>query len=161
MELRSMLRASLAAGLSAIALGALAQQPPPQYGLAMSIESAKKAAAAAVAEARKINSPSVIAITDPAGDLIYLERMDNTQPASVSIAIGKAKSAARFRRPTKVFTDRLAAGDTYLLGLEGANVVPGGLPIVMGGKLVGAIGVSGGTGAQDVEAASAGAAALK
>jgi glc operon protein GlcG len=159
MQLKAMVRTVLAAALGAIALGALAQQPP-QYGLAMSLESAKKAAAAAVAEARK-NAPSVVAITDPAGDLIYLERMDNTQPASISIAIGKAKSAARFRRPTKAFTDRLAAGDTYLLGLEGANVVPGGIPIVAGGKLVGAIGVSGGTGAQDVEAASAGAAVVK
>jgi uncharacterized protein GlcG (DUF336 family) len=104
-----------------------------------------------------------IAITDPNGDLIYFERMDNTQIGSINIALGKARTAAKFKRPSKVFQDLLAKGDnfTYLLGLEGAMQVQGGLPIVMDGKIVGAIGVSGATGDQDSQCATAGLEALK
>ncbi len=104
-----------------------------------------------------------IAVTDTAGQLVYFERMDNTQTGSINIAIGKARSAAQFRRPTKVFQDLIAKGSefTYLLGLEGASVVQGGIPIVIDGRIVGAIGVSGATGAQDVQVAEAGLAGLK
>jgi uncharacterized protein GlcG (DUF336 family) len=104
-----------------------------------------------------------IAVVDPNGDLIYFERMDNTQVGSVHIAIRKAQTAAKFKRPSKSFQDALAKGDsfTYLLGLEGAMPVQGGLPIVMDGKIVGAIGVSGATGDQDSQCAQAGLDALK
>jgi uncharacterized protein GlcG (DUF336 family) len=104
-----------------------------------------------------------IAVTDPAGNLVLFEKMDGTQTGSINIAIGKARSAAQFKRPTKVFQDLLAKGDnfTYLLGLEGAVPVQGGIPIVVNNQIVGAIGVSGGTGDQDTEVAVAGLAALK
>ena len=99
---------------------------------------------------------------DGAGDLVYFERMDATQAGSVTIAIDKARSAARFKRPTKAFQDTLAAGGEgwRVLGLNGAVPVEGGVPLVVDGKIVGAIGVSGGTSAQDGQCARAGAAAV-
>ena len=155
-------RLALAFVLSLFALGAFAQGPLP-YGAPISLENAKKVAAATAAEARKNGWFMGIAITDPNGDLIYFERMDNTQIGSINIALGKAKTAAKFKRPSKVFQDLLAKGDnfTYLLGLEGAMPVQGGLPIVMDGKIVGAVGVSGATGDQDSQCATAGLEALK
>jgi glc operon protein GlcG len=104
-----------------------------------------------------------VAIVDAAGDLVYFERMDNTQLGSVNIAIAKARSAARFKRPTKVFQDMLAAGGDQLrvMGLEGAVPVEGGFPLVMAGKIVGAIGVSGGTSPQDSQCAKAAADLVK
>jgi uncharacterized protein GlcG (DUF336 family) len=151
---------AVAASIAVFSSGALAQQP---YGMNVSVDVAKKAAAAAVAEARKNNWFMAIAVTDTAGALVYFERMDNTQHGSINVALGKARSAAQFRRPTKVFQDLVAKGSefTYLLGLEGASVVQGGIPIVQDGRIVGAIGVSGGTGPQDVQVAEAGLAALK
>jgi uncharacterized protein GlcG (DUF336 family) len=149
--------------LALFTLGAAAQQGPVAYGAPISLDNAKKAAAAAAAEARKNNWQMGIAVVDPNGDLIYFERMDNTQIGSINIALGKARTAAKFKRPSKVFQDLLAKGDnyTYLLGLEGATPVQGGLPIVMDGKIVGAIGVSGATGDQDSQCATAGLEALK
>jgi uncharacterized protein GlcG (DUF336 family) len=142
---------------------AVAQQAPLAYGAPISLENAKKAAAATAAEARKNGWFMGIAVVDPNGDLIYFERMDNTQIGSVRIALRKAETAAKFKRPSKVFQDLLAKGDnfTYLLGLEGAMPVQGGLPIVMDGRIVGAIGVSGATGDQDTQCAQAGLEALK
>lgn len=144
------------------ASSALAQMPNP-YGAPISLENAKKAAAAAVAEARKNNWLMAVAITDPAGDLVYFERMNGTQTGSVNVAIGKARSAALYKRPTKVWYDAVAAGGAGLrvLGLEGAVPIEGGLPLVVDGKLVGAIGLSGGTGAQDGQCAQAGADSVK
>ena len=157
------MRIVLAFVLSLFALGAAAQQGPLPYGAPISLDNAKKAAAATAAEARKNGWFMGIAVVDPNGDLIYFERMDNTQIGSINIALGKARTAAKFKRPSKVFQDLLAKGDnfTYLLGLEGAMPVQGGLPIVMDGKIVGAIGVSGATGDQDSQCAEAGLAALK
>ncbi len=149
----------MAAFLLAFASSAAAQAPPP-YGAPISLENAKKAAAA-VAEARKNNWSEAVAITDIAGNLVYFEKMDGTHNASSNIAIGKSRSAAIFQRPTKAFGDRLAAGDTYLLRLEGAVPIEGGVPIVMEGKIVGGIGVSGGTVQQDGVVATAGANAVK
>lgn len=160
MFLKLVTRTALTVVLAVLAGGAAAQAPLP-YGAPISIDNAKKVAAAAAAEAHKINVPEVIAITDPAGILVYLEKMDGTQNASGPIAIGKARSAAQFRRSTNAFADRLKAGDTYLLSLEGAVLVPGGFPIVMGGKIVGGIGTSGGSGDQDSAASQAGVNALK
>jgi len=104
-----------------------------------------------------------IAVVDPAGDLVYFEKMDNTQAASAAIAIDKARSSARFKRPTKAMQDVLAAGGEGLrfLVLQGAIPAEGGVPIVMDGKIVGAVGASGGAGNQDAQTAGAGAAAVK
>jgi uncharacterized protein GlcG (DUF336 family) len=156
------IRLAFAFALSLFALGALAQAPLP-YGMPVSLDNAKKAAAATAAEARKNGWFMGIAVVDTNGDLIYFERMDNTQVGSVLIAIRKAQTATKFKRPSKVFQDNLAKGDafTYLLGLEGAMPVQGGLPIVADGKIVGAIGVSGATGDQDSQCAQAGIDALK
>ena len=114
-------------------------------------------------EARKNQWAMAVAIVDTHGELVYFERMDETQVGSVDIAIAKARSAARFKRATKTFQDALAAGGEGLriLGLDGAVPVDGGLPLVVGGKIVGAIGMSGGTSVQDGQAAAAGAASLK
>lgn len=159
----NVVRLACAVVLSLFALGAVAQQAPLPYGAPISLENAKKAAAATAAEARKNGWFMGIAVVDPNGDLIYFERMDNTQIGSVHIALRKAETAAKFKRPSKVFQDLLAKGDnfTYLLGLEGAMPVQGGLPIVMDGRIVGAIGVSGATGDQDTQCAQAGLEALK
>jgi uncharacterized protein GlcG (DUF336 family) len=133
------------------------------YGTPINVETARKVAAPALAEARKNGWTMAVAIVDPAGDLVYFERMDDTQVGSVDVAIAKARSAARFKRPTRVFQDALAAGGDGLriLALQGAVPVEGGVPLVMDGRIVGAIGMSGGTSAQDGQAAAAGVAALK
>jgi glc operon protein GlcG len=129
------------------------------YGLPITIESAKKAAMPALAEARKNQWTMAVAVVDTAGDLVYFEKMDGTQSGSVDVAIDKARSAARFKRPTKAFQDTLAAGGEGLrvLALKGAVAVEGGVPIAIDGKIVGAIGVSGGTSPQDGQCARAGA----
>ena len=131
---------------------------PNPYGMPVAGENAKKIAAAALAEARKNNWTMAAAIVDPAGDLVYFEKLDGTQAASVNIAVDKARSAARFKRPTKALQDVLAAGGEglRLLTLQGAVPVEGGLPLLIDGKIVGAIGVSGGTSAQDGQCAKAG-----
>ena len=141
---------------------ALAQMPTV-YGLPINLDAGKKAAASAIAEARKNNWTMAIAITDIGGDLVYFEKMDGTQTGSVRVALGKARSAVLFKRPTKVFQDVVAAGGEGLriLALEGAVPIEGGLPLLMDGKIVGAIGVSGGTSQQDGVAAKAGADTLK
>lgn len=153
------------AGASLIVLCAAhasAQMPNP-YGMSISGEAAKKAAAAALAEARKNNWTMAAAIVDTAGDLVYFERVDGTQAASTLIAMDKARSAVRFKRPTKALQDVLAAGGEGLriLALQGAVPVDGGIPLVMDGKIVGAIGLSGGTSTQDGQCAKAGADAIK
>jgi uncharacterized protein GlcG (DUF336 family) len=144
--------------------GAAAQAPapPPPYGPPIGIADAKKAAAAAITEVAKVGSaPDAIAIVDHGGFLIYFERMDNTMLGSVEIAIEKARSAALFRRPTKVWADALAGGRSAILALRGAVPLEGGEPIISGGKIVGAVGASGGTTQQDDQVAKAGAAAIK
>jgi len=137
---------------------ALAQMPNV-YGLSINLDTAKKIAASAIAEARKNNWTMAVAITDIGGDLVYFEKMDGTQTGSVRVALGKARSAALFKRPTKAFQDAVAAGGDglRLLRLEGAVPIEGGLPLLMDGKIVGAIGVSGGTSQQDGVTAKAGA----
>ena len=134
---------------------------PQPYG-AIALEAAKKVAAPALAEASRNNWAMAVAVVDSAGDLVYFERMDATQTGSVVVAIDKARSAALFKRPTKAFQDMLAAGGEgwRVLGLQGAVPVEGGVPIVIDGKIVGAIGVSGGTSPQDGQCARAGADAM-
>ena len=122
------------------------------------MESAKRAAAAAIAEAQRNGWTMAVAIVDGAGDLVYFEKMDDTQTGSVDVSIAKARSAARFKRPTKIFQDSLTATPDGLriLGIDGAVPVEGGVPLVIAGKIAGAIGVSGGTSAQDGQCAKAG-----
>lgn len=160
------LKRSLAAlALSVAAFGQTPLVPPPNvpYGISISADSAKKLAAAAIAEARKNNWAMAVAVVDTGGYLVYFERMQDTQLGSVEVAIEKAKSAALFRRPTKSFQDTLAAGGAglRLLGLTGAIPVEGGIPIIVDGKLVGAVGASGGSSDQDGRTAQAGVAAMK
>ncbi len=144
------------------AASASAQAPPP-YGNAINLEQAKKALAGAEAEARKNNWSVVIAILDSGGQLVLLQRMDNTQWGSVAVAQDKARSAVAYRRPTKVFSDALAQGgaSVRLLNLSGASLIEGGIPIVVDGKIVGGIGVSGVTAQQDHQVGQAGVDALK
>jgi uncharacterized protein GlcG (DUF336 family) len=152
-------------GVVVLALSAAtaAAQLPNPYGAPINGDNAKKVAAAALAEARKNGWTMAAAVVDPAGDLVYFEKLDGTQAASVNIAVDKARSSARFKRPTKALQDQVAAGGDGLriLGLPGAVPVEGGVPILVDGKIVGAIGMSGGTSAQDGQCASAGAAIFK
>jgi glc operon protein GlcG len=145
-----------------VVASAVAQMPNP-YGTAISLENAKKAAAPALAEAAKNNWRVAVAIVGPGGTLIYYEKMDNTQLGSAEVAIDKARTAALFKRPTKAFQDALAAGGEGLriLTLKGVVAAEGGIPLVMDGKIVGAIGVSGATSAQDAQCAKAGADTIK
>ena len=152
--------------LLAVAAGTLsfaAQAQVPQYGTSINLEQARKAIAAGQAEARKNSWPVAIAIVDTAGNLVAYEKMDNTQTASILVAIDKGRSAAIYRRPTKVFEDLVAKGGAGVraLNLRDASVVDGGLPIVVDGKVIGGIGVSGVAGDQDGMVAKAGADALK
>jgi glc operon protein GlcG len=132
---------------------------PDPYGAPIGGDDAKKAAAAAIAEARRNNWTMAVAVVDTGGHLVYFEKMDGTQTGSVAVAISKARSAALFMRPTKAFQDMLAGGGDGLraLGLEGSIPVEGGMPLVAGGKTVGAIGLSGGASSQDGQCAKAGA----
>ncbi len=117
-------------------------QQPPTYGAPLTLEQAKKAMAAAEAEAAKNNLVMVIAIVDNTGHLQMLLKMDNASYGSIRVATGKARTAFEFRQPTKNLHDRLNAGTaTHLLTISGATLIEGGLPIVVGGKIVGAIGV--------------------
>ena len=127
---------------------------------ALTLEAAKKVAAAAEAEAKKNNWQMVIAIVDDGGHLVYLQRLDDTQYGSVSVAITKANSAIAFKRPTKAMEDALAGGRMAILGIPGFIPSEGGVPLVMDGKIIGAVGVSGGTAPQDGQVGRAGAAAL-
>jgi glc operon protein GlcG len=135
---------------------------PPIYGTSITLEQARMVAAAARAEAVKNGWCMVVAIMDPGGHLVLLERMDNAQFGSVQVAQDKALSAVAFRRPTKAFHDMVAAGGegVRMLVMSGAMPIDGGLPILVDGAVIGGIGLSGGTSAQDGLVAQAGLAAL-
>jgi len=166
---RQSFRESLLVGvLMLMSMVALAQSQfpqPPQipYGMSIGTENAKAVAAAAIAEAQKNHWTMAIAIVDTGAHLVYFERMQDTQTGSVDLAIEKARTSSLFRRPSRVFEDGLAAGGDNLriLRLTGANPNAGGMPIVVNGKLIGAIGVSGGSVDQDEQVAKAGLAAAK
>ena len=138
-------------------------QAPPAYGTPITLDQAKKAVAGAEAEAKKNGWPVVIVILDPGGNLVMLQRLDNTQWGSIEVAKDKARSAVAFRRPTKVWQDLIAqgGGNLRLLNLSGASMFEGGFPIMADGKVIGSIGVSGVTGQQDSQIAQAGVDALK
>ena len=149
---------------SALAFAAaLAQAQVPQYGSNITLDQARKVAAAADAEARKNGWPMAIAIVDNAGQMVYFQRADNTQTASIAIAEDKAVSAAMLRRSTKVVQDAVAGGGAGVrfLGLRYASPVEGGLPITVDGKIIGAIGISGMASDQDGQVATAGLTGLK
>ena len=135
---------------------------PEPYGMPIGLDNARKAAAAAIAEARKNGWLMAVAITDPSGELVYFAKMDGTQTGSVNVSIAKSRSAALFKRPTKVFQDMLASGGAgvRVLALERAVPIEGGVPLVIDGEIVGGIGASGGSSDQDGIVAGAGAAAL-
>ncbi|HEY1758091.1 MAG TPA: heme-binding protein [Bryobacteraceae bacterium] len=155
--------AALALAVAGFAQTPLVPPPNAPYGISIAPDAAKKIAAAAIAEARKNNWAMAVAIVDTGGYLVYFERMQDTQLGSVEVSIAKAKSAALFRRPTKSFQDTLAAGGDGLrmLGLPGAVPVTGGIPIIVDGKVIGAVGASGGSSDQDGRTAEAGLAGMK
>lgn len=142
---------------------AAAPAPMLPYGTPIDLATATKVLDAAQAEADRQSWPVAIAVVDPAGFLVAFRRLDNTQYGSVTVSIEKAKTSAQFRRPTKVFEDILAQGGSGLriLALPGATPLEGGVPIVVDGKIIGAIGVSGVQSSQDAIVAAAGAAAVK
>lgn len=133
------------------------------YGLSITAAVAKRVAAAALSEALKNNWAMAVAIVDTGGYLVYFEKMDDTQIGSVIVAQEKARSAALFKRPTKAFQDTLTGGGDGLrvLAIRGAVPVEGGLPIVINGAIVGAVGMSGGTSQQDGQCAQAGVTAAE
>jgi glc operon protein GlcG len=146
---------------SSLALSALAQNLPNGYGAPIGVEAAQKAARAALAEGKKNGWTVAAAVVDAGGVLVYFERIDGTQSASSEVAQAKARSAAAFKRPTKAFEDALIGGRQAILSLPGAIPLDGGLPLLVGDKIVGAIGVSGATSQQDGVCAAAGVAALE
>ena len=160
---RLIVAAAVAAAFVVSPLAAQTPPPPPPYGVGIGFDAAKKALAAAEAEAKKNNWTVAIAIVDSSAKLVAFSKMDGTQHASVDIAIGKAVTANNFKRPTKALQDVLAAGGEglRLLALQGAVPVEGGIPLLMDGKIVGAIGLSGGTSQQDGQCAQAGAGTVK
>src|SRR5205809_2435541 len=141
--------------LTLFAVATRAQLPTKQV---LTLDVAKKIAAAAEAEAKKRGATVVIAVVDDAGYLLVLERLDDTQVASVDVGIAKARTAAIFRRPSKVFEDQVRDGRVAALALPGATALQGGIPIVFEGKVIGAIDVSGNTPQEDEDIAKAGAA---
>ena len=130
------------------------------YGTPISLQKAEDAVHAAVAEANKRGWPLNVAVVDSGGNLVTFARMDGAQLASIAIAEHKARAAAKFRRPTRIFEDAVQKGITYLTTLDDVVASSGGIPLVEDGKLIGAIGCSGGTGSQDEVACTAGAATI-
>ncbi|HMF22437.1 MAG TPA: heme-binding protein [Pseudolabrys sp.] len=135
--------------------------PPPAYGVPITLDQARAAIAAGQAEMKKNGWNQVIAIVGPGGSLVAFEKVDLAAYASVDIAQDKARMSASFRVPTKVYQERVAGGDTFLLALRGVVPAAGGIPIVTGGKVIGAVGVSGGTPMQDHQVAQAAIDAVK
>jgi glc operon protein GlcG len=162
MNLRKTLWLAIVVALVIGATAIQAQMPNP-YGPPISLENAKKAAEAAQTEAKKNNWTMAVAVVNPDGTLVYFEKADGTQIGSAHIAIEKARTSALFKRPTKALQDAVAAGGEGLriLRLEGATPIEGGIPLLVDGKIAGAIGVSGGTSAQDGQCAKAAAELFK
>jgi len=165
----------LVGGAALVAAQAPAQAPAPAapaavpeqmpfdipYGPPITLERAMQAAAAAAAEAKKHNWKLAISVVDPNGDLVLFQKMDGTQVASVPISQGKARTAARYRRETRTFFNAMETGHPYIATLDPTLVAsPGGFPLMDGGKMIGAIGCSGGTGDQDAVACKAGTAEI-
>ena len=135
----------------------------PLYGESITFDQAKRVADAAIREAESHHWPSSIAVVGTSGELMFFEHMDNTSFASIDLSVHKARTAARFRSPTVRFAERIAAGpqNAYLLTFDGMIAGPGGNLIIVGDKVIGAVGVSGTTGPHDEQVSLAGANALK
>ena len=169
MRMARLLSLALMATVIVTSAPALAQQPvappPPQipYGPPISLEQAKKVMVGAEAESKKHNWNMVIVVLDSGGNLVLLERMDGTQLGSIEAAREKAYSAVLYRRPTKIFQDLLGQGgpNMRLLALPGASPIEGGIPLLVDGKIIGSVGVSGAASEQDAQVAKAGADSLK
>jgi uncharacterized protein GlcG (DUF336 family) len=147
--------------IAALALAStLHAQQPILYGSPIPLEKAKLVAAAALAEAQKNGWLMAVTVVDPSGNLVFFEKMDGTQLGSIDVSMAKARSAVLFKRPTKAFEDSLAAGGAGLrtLKVPGAMPVEGGVPLIENGKIIGAVGVSGGQPPQDGQCANAAAA---
>jgi glc operon protein GlcG len=153
--------ARLALSVAALVVAAGAASAQLVEKKALSLAAAKKVAAAAEAEAMRNKFTMSIAVIDDGGFVVYQETIDETQRGSVGTALAKARSALFYKRPTKAFQDALAGGRTALLALPDAIPIEGGIPLSAGGQVIGAIGVSGGTSAQDAQVAQAGASALQ
>ncbi len=153
-------RAAMLGGVLAVAIAGSAGAAKLATRHALTLEIAKQISAAAEAEAVKNNWNMVIAVVDDGGLLMHLIRRDGTQYGSIQVAQDKARSAIAFRRPTKALEDAVAGGRNAILALSGATPIEGGIPIVVDGEMVGAIGVSGGTSPQDAQVAQAGINAL-
>jgi len=149
----------VAAALAAFATAASAQDKRPDYGPDVNAAGAKKIAAEVLAECQKNSWNVAVAVVDNHGFLVYFERMENTQTASMDIAIGKARAAATYRRPTRVFMEAINKAPATAT-LPGVFASPGGLPIMVDGKVTGAVGVSGVTGDQDEQCSKAGLAGM-
>jgi uncharacterized protein GlcG (DUF336 family) len=174
MSLKSALTLA-AAGALFVAGASLAQQPATNpldnvpdkmpfdipYGASISLDHAQAAIAAAIGESKKRGWKLNVAVVGPSGDLVAFARMDEAQVASVQIAQHKARTAARYRRETKLFENGVQGGNHYLLTLDDVIASRGGIPLVSDGKLIGAIGCSGATGSQDEVVCKAGAATVK
>ncbi len=173
--MRSYVLTGLACAGLFVAVSARAQQAPeaisqpvPEvmpfdvpYGTPINLATARKVLAAAEAEAQKRNWKMNCAVVEPTGDLVAFEKMDGAQYASIQIAQEKARTAARFRRSTKIFFDVVKGGNPYVLGFPGMLPSEGGFPLIQAGKLIGAVGCSGGTGNQDATVAMAGTEMVK
>jgi glc operon protein GlcG len=151
--------APTAGGQPAAPAPVAAPAPAPGYGAPVTLDRAKRLVAAAEAEARRHDFLMAFAIVEPSGALVAFERMDGVQYGSLEVAQAKARSAALFRRPSKAFADTVSQGKVGVMTLPGAVAVEGGIPIVVDGKIVGAIGVSGGSSEQDGAVAMAALAA--
>ena len=177
MQLKSAVRAALFAAMATISLGCAAQQPatPPAnpmdvvpdkmpndfpYGTPISLDQAQAAINAAVAETKKRGWKLNVAVVDSGANLVAFVRMDGAQLGSIAIAEHKARAAAKFRRETKAFEAGIQGGNNYLITLDDVIGSRGGIPLMDGGKIIGAIGCSGGTGSQDEVGCKAGAAAV-
>jgi len=158
MRFSSFMTASLTAALLAAAPLASAQTTDRRV---ITLDGAKAILAAAEAEAVKNKWTVAIAVVDESGNLIAFHRIDDTQVGSIDIALGKARTAARMKRPTKALEDAVAGGRTVMLAIEGITPLEGGVPVMLDGRVIGAVGVSGVTSQQDARVAQAGAAALK
>ena len=156
----SLNRMLLGITVAALATAAAAQDKRPGYGTPVNVTQAKKIAAGAIAECQKNGWNIAVAIVDPHGTLVYYEKMEDTQFASADIAIGKARAAATYRRPTRAFADAINKGSPATATLPGVVASPGGVPLTVDGKVIGAVGASGVTGDQDEQCSMAGAKAM-
>jgi uncharacterized protein GlcG (DUF336 family) len=158
---KSVVAAAAGAAVLLAASAAGSQTVPGPYGPPVGLDQARAAVAAAEAEAKRQGFTMAFAVVDPSGDLVAFARMDGVQTGSITVAQDKARSAALYRRPSKAFAEAVAAGKLGVLGLHGAVAVEGGVPLVSGGKVIGALGVSGGSSEQDGQVAAVGVAAVR